>query len=405
MTTHKRGQTSRVEDRWHLTRTKSGGAPCTDPKHGKLGTLRCSAKHGIGKRWAARYVPPSGDGVERKFTTKAEAQAWLSQQTAAIATGTYVAPKDAGMTLRAWSDIWLAGYSRNRESSVRQARTHIKVIGEEFGDMPLSEIRPSMVKTWTAKLQEDYAPSTVHAIYRRLCHMLNDAAEDGYLGRNPCSRRTAPPTGRVERFCPTTEQVWQLHDAMPEHLRVAVLLGAFAGLRVAEAVALRIEDVDFMKGVVFPRIQWSADDTAAPLKTKGSSAPIPVPRELTLMLSESVRSFPGPTLVTNGRGDRVGPWIVERAIARVRDEHKLHDQLGFHTLRHYLASVLIAEGCDVKTVQARMRHSSATTTLTVYAHLWPDNDETTRTALGGVIAARVASSSGDGTGCERAGQP
>lgn len=38
----------------------------------------------------------------------------------------------------------------------------------------------------------------------------------------------------------TTEQVWSLHDAFPEHLRPAVLLGAFAGLRVAEASALRV---------------------------------------------------------------------------------------------------------------------------------------------------------------------
>ena len=42
----------------------------------------------------------------------------------------------------------------------------------------------------------------------------------------------------------TTEQVWALHDAMPEHLRSAVLLGAFAGLRVSEVSGLRLVDVD-----------------------------------------------------------------------------------------------------------------------------------------------------------------
>jgi hypothetical protein len=31
------------------------------------------------------------------------------------------------------------------------------------------------------------------------------------------------------------EQVWALHDAMPDHPKVAVLLGAFAGLRVSKA--------------------------------------------------------------------------------------------------------------------------------------------------------------------------
>jgi integrase len=107
---------------------------------------------------------------------------------------------------------------------------------------------------------------------------------------------------------------------MPEHLQVAILLGAFAGLRVSEAVALRIEDVDFTRGVVFPRCSGGS-------------------------------------------------------------------------------------GCDVKTVQARMRHSSAWTTLDVYGHMWPDKDETTRVAIGSVIAARAASSSGDCAGGLRAKRP
>jgi hypothetical protein len=36
---------------------------------------------------------------------------------------------------------------------------------------------------------------------------------------------------------------------------------------------------------------------------------------------------------------------------------------------------------DIKTVQARMRHASATTTLDTYGHLSPDADESTRTGV------------------------
>ncbi|WP_231331141.1 tyrosine-type recombinase/integrase [Actinomadura graeca] len=39
-----------------------------------------------------------------------------------------------------------------------------------------------------------------------------------------------------------------------------------------------------------------------------------------------------------------------------------------HDLRHYFASLLIAPGADVKTVQAPLRHASAKTTLDIYAH-------------------------------------
>ncbi|WP_439033135.1 hypothetical protein [Gordonia terrae] len=60
-------------------------------------------------------------------------------------------------------------------------------------------------------------------------------------------------------------------------------------------------------------------------------------------------------------------------------------------MRHYLASLLIASGADIKTVQARLRHNSAKTTLDVYGHLWPDADESTRSAISAVINERVDS--------------
>ena len=50
---------------------------------------------------------------------------------------------------------------------------------------------------------------------------------------------------------------------------------------------------------------------------------------------------------------------------------------------------MIASGADIKTVQARLRHATAQTTLNVYGHMWPDSDESTRAAVGKVIAARI----------------
>jgi integrase len=61
----------------------------------------------------------------------------------------------------------------------------------------------------------------------------------------------------------------------------------------------------------------------------------------------------------------------------------------YHDLRRYLASLLIASGADVKTVQARPRHASAKTTLDTHGHIWPDRDESTRAAVDAVITARA----------------
>jgi integrase len=256
------------------------------------------------------------------------------------------------------------------------------------------------VKAWTARLREEHEPSYVYALHSRLSQILSDAVHDGVLGRNPCSRRTSPPMGKQKAYVASTQQVWAIHDAMPEHLRVAVLLGAFAGLRVAEVAALRVSDVDFIRGVVHPVQQWPDK----PLKTEGSDAAIPIPTDLALLLSASVQAYPSEMMVTNGPGtDKAGPWIIERAIRHAKaaiaeSESRLEDKVltlpegfSFHDLRHYLASLLIASGADIKTVQARMRHATARTTLDTYGHLWPDADESTRSAVGAVIAERMDS--------------
>jgi integrase len=87
------------------------------------------------------------------------------------------------------------------------------------------------------------------------------------------------------------------------------------------------------------------------------------------VLAASVERFGGDHMVTNGTGRPVRPQTVERAVreARVRIDG-LPEGFRHHDLRHYLASLLIASGADIKTVQARLRHASATTT---FGHLRP----------------------------------
>jgi integrase len=62
-----------------------------------------------------------------------------------------------------------------------------------------------------------------------------------------------------------------------------------------------------------------------------------------------------------------------------------------HDLRHFYASGLIAGGCSVVTVQRALGHSTATTTLNTYAHLWPTAEDQTRKAAAGLILAAVRS--------------
>jgi integrase len=327
--------------------------------------------------------------VTRTFRRKVDAQAWLTAQTAAVQDGTHIHPRQAKLTVGEWCDSWLAGYGTRRASTVRQARVHIAQIQTAFGDRPLAAVRPSDVRAWTAKLKADgTADSYVYALHNRVSQLMSDAVHDGLLIRSPCSRRTAPPAGRPRPYVATTEQVFALRDAFAEHQRPAVLVGAFAGLRTAEVVGLRVIDLDLDDLAICP----SQQARGLELKTAMSKTPVPIPAELADELAASIEKFGGEYVVTDGLKGPSSTWAIERATrAAKRKVPELPEAFRFHDLRHYFASLLIASGLDVKTVQHRLRHGSATTTLNTYSHLWPDRDEQTRAAVGAVLETRSSS--------------
>jgi integrase len=106
-----------------------------------------------------------------------------------------------------------------------------------------------------------------------------------------------------------------------------------------------------------------------------------------------VKQYAGETVVTDEVGRPCSPWELQRAVRVARKRVKgLPEGFRYHDLRHYFASLLIASGLDVKVVQTRLRHASAMTTLNTYGHMWPDADESSRAAVGVVLAARKDSS-------------
>lgn len=346
-----------------------------------------TARHGHGKRWLAVWTASDGSEATAAFAKKSDADRYSVAQETDTLRGVGIDPKAARVTVAQWCETWLAGYATRRDSTVRQARVHVRQITAEFGALQLGAVRPSHVKTWTSRLAaEGAAASYVYALHGRLSQIMGDAVHDGLLGKNPCSRRTSPGAGKQRAYVATTDQVWALYETVPEHLGAAVLLGAFAGLRVAEACGLRVADVDFMRAVIRPAVQYPAE----PLKTEISRTPVPVAQSMALELAAHVRRHPGETVLAGGEGGQLGPWALERAVRAARGKVAgLPEGFWYHDLRHYFASLLIADGADVKTVQARLRHASAKTTLDTYGHLWPDRDESTRAAIEAVFQART----------------
>jgi integrase len=58
-----------------------------------------------------------------------------------------------------------------------------------------------------------------------------------------------------------------------------------------------------------------------------------------------------------------------------------------HTLRHFSAGMLIASGCDVRTIAGRLGHVDATTTMRAYAHMVEGRDQDAADYLGSILSA------------------
>jgi integrase len=336
--------------------------------------------------YRARYRGLSGKEHAKHFRLRRDAQKWLDQETAKIETGSWVAPKTAKTTVAQWCDTWLKAYASRKRSTVRMAEVHIAKIKAEFGSRRLDSIRPLEIKSWMVKPKaEGYAPSYMFALHSRMAQLYSDAIQDGLVARSPLSRRTSPGMGRQRPYVATTEQVWALHDAIEPRYRAGLLLAGFAGLRLAEVCGLRLSDIDFMRGIVNPVRHYPAE----PLKTECSRTPIPIPASMTLVLSAHVTRFSIEWLMTDESGVQMGPWQMQRAFRAARAAvDDLPQGFRFHDLRHFYGSTLIASGLDIKTVQTRMRHASAKTTLDCYGHMLADRDDATRAAIDSAITAR-----------------
>lgn len=125
----------------------------------------------------------------------------------------------------------------------------------------------------------------------------------------------------------------------------------------------------------------------APPKTAASVRTIPLPQVVVDALAAHLHDFPTARdgLVLTVDGEPITRQVFGHMWRPVVKAAGLPAGTGFHSLRHYSASLLIRHGESVKTVQARLGHASAVETLDTYSHLWPDSDDRTRDAVDSVL--------------------
>ena len=84
-----------------------------------------------------------------------------------------------------------------------------------------------------------------------------------------------------------------------------------------------------------------------------------------------------------GTFEKVEVWHDRNGIKRYRRSG--YKGYNLHELRHTQATVLIGSGADIKTVQNRLGHSSASLTMNISAHAFEKNDRESADTIGRVL--------------------
>lgn len=364
-------------------------------------TARWTTKAGqdrTSESWYARYRDEAGKEHARRFKRKVDATRWLDEVTASIVTGTYVDPKAGRVTFRTfyadWSgrQVWVP--------STRVGADHA-TSSVPFADVPLKSIRRSHVEAWVKAMSSQLAPTTIRTRFVIVRSVFRAAVADKLIASDPTDG-VALPRRRKQAAAmrmPTVDQVGRLLAAADADFRALVALCAFAGLRMGEAAGVRVGDIDFLRRqlTVTRQLQRNGRDVAVVPPKYGSERVVHLPDGLVTMLSQHIEQHtpegePDRWLFT-AYGKPVHPNRVTFQWRRTRSVAKA-DGVRLHDLRHFYASGLIAQGCDVVTVQRALGHGRASTTLDTYSHLWPTAEDRTRKAAGTFMSEALATVAG-----------
>jgi integrase len=350
-----------------------------------------------GNRWFARYRDDTGREHGQRFDRKVDAQRWLDEATTALVTGRYVDPRNGRIIFYMYAETWRAAQV-HRPSSAAHVETMLRRHAyPAFGDRPIGAIRPSEIQAWVKG--SPLAPTTVHVLHGLVSAIFRAAVRDRIIPASPCEQTKLPRKIRRHVVPLPVEAVTALASAVPPRYRALAVLAAGTGLRQGEAFGLTQDRVNFLKRCLTVDRQLIGQENGRPRfgppKTAASVRTVPLPDVVAEALAEHLRLFgtgPDGLLFVDDDGrpllrPRFSRFVWRPAVAAVE---AVPHGTGMHELRHFYASLLIRHGESVKTVQSRLGHATAAETLDTYSHLWPDADDTTRTAVDSVLKINPA---------------
>jgi integrase len=350
-----------------------------------------------GTRW--RFVFRRSDGTQtskRGFVSERAARDAKRRLTEQVERG------ELCHTRETFADYWERWLARRRPYLELGTWSGYEITGRKrlvpaFGSRCLGELLVDEVRDFTAELADaveggELAAKTVNNALGTLVVCLNDAVSDGLLASNPALRVRRLPPGHIERDYLRLDEIPRYLDACSELYRPLAELLIGSGLRISEALALRIGDLELEKTGGAIIVYRSRKGSAVGSTKSDRFRSVEIGPGLSSVLRDqlargakvaagdrataAVFTMPIRTVKrSQGRWESAG---VRRPLDRntvSRDWHKdaLQDaalrDMPLHGLRHTAAAAWLAAGNSLMYVQRQLGHADIGTTERYYGHL------------------------------------
>ena len=231
-------------------------------------------------------------------------------------------------------------------------------------------------------------PGTIHAYHRTLSAVLSRAVKWGYIEKNPADSVDLPSISRRRAAYldePDARRLLELLHDEPIKWRAIITFDLLSGLRRAEFLGLRWEDIDFDTHMIHIRQTWNYVPSQGCYvdtpKTDTSERSMKISQTAVLLLLEyklwqdKQRAALGDAwsdqdgrVFTNDDGSPIFPDTVTRWFSKFVARVGL-PKVTIHSLRHTFASLMIADGIPLIVVANQLGHAQASTTSNIYAHV------------------------------------
>jgi integrase len=342
-----------------------------------------------GSRWVAVYRE-HGRQRRQSAATFREAREIKVRRTA------QEAARRAGPTLHTYALQWIDHYAGRGANDVINDRTRreyrrllityaLSYFSPEDRLRDIDEHRARGFVDWLCRQTDDTGHRLCDRSIRNavlpLQSCLRHAAGAGVITGDPRALVLLPRRRRGQAFefderrFLTREQLAVLLAEIPDSWRPLFELLASTGLRISEAIALRLTDADLEAEQ--PRIHVRRAIVAGQLtgpKSRHGRRTIPISRRLAEKLQPLTTDRAASELLFVGaHGAALRPGNLRYRVMIPAAQRAGVPWARFHTLRHTCAGLLIDEGASPLCLQRWMGHHSAAFTLDTYGHLIGDS--------------------------------